>query len=167
MQIRLVRESAQMRTSGEAYAHAVPDEFATASGSQPTATIHRTIVCTSGSGSSPSCTSLRSRELLCARGMIGKTRLRCMCAPAHAVQKALTDLALGLRIARVLRTAGPTTLTQSEASPSVWFEPCMSVVQCTALTPGLWATAVARPCMYSTATAVHSSHSRRARQSHH
>jgi hypothetical protein len=46
-----------------------------------------------------------------------------MCAPAHAVQKALTDLALGLRIARVLRTAGPTTLTQSEASPSVWFEP--------------------------------------------
>jgi hypothetical protein len=74
--------------------------------------------------------------------------------PAHAVQKALTDLALGLRIARVLRTAGPTTLTQSEASPSVWFEPCMSVVQRTALTPGLWATAVARPCMYSTATAV-------------
>jgi len=79
MQIRLVRESAHMHTSGEAYAHAVPDELATASGSQPTATIHRTIVCTSGSGSSPSCTrvpALRSRELLCTRGMIGKKAKR-------------------------------------------------------------------------------------------
>ena len=84
MQTRLIRGSVNMRTSGEAYAHAVPDEFATASGSQPTATIHRTIVCTSGSGSSPSCTTESTCSAI-ARASVrarhdrqeGQTRLRC------------------------------------------------------------------------------------------